>query len=134
MILTAPYNSVNRSYIHISTLSRFRMSAIWWAPYLAVKNFSRFFSSVPLPPPKFTCRFGVAGVCLWFELDVLDEDIFDDLEDDCNLDVAEIDEDDDNDEFADEFPESVDPTPDDAYEDVFGPHTADATSILAEGC
>jgi len=67
-------------------------------------------------------------------LDVLDEDIFDDLEEDCNLDVAEIDEDDDNDEFADEFPESVDPTPDDAYEDVFGPHTADATSILAEGC
>jgi len=48
------------------------------------------------------------------------------------MDVAEIDEDDDNDEFADEFPESVDPTPDDAYEDVFAPHTADATSILAE--
>jgi len=58
----------------------------------------------------------------------------DDLDEDCNLDVAEMDDDDDTDEFADEFPESLDPTPDDAYEDAFGPHTADATSILADEC
>jgi len=58
----------------------------------------------------------------------------DDLEEDCNLDVAEMDEDDDTDEFAEEFPESLETTPDDAYADVFEPHTADATSIFAEEC
>jgi len=58
----------------------------------------------------------------------------DDLEEDCNLDVAEMDEDDDTDEFAEEFPESLETTPDDAYADVFDPQTADATSIFAEEC
>ena len=45
-----------------------------------------------------------------------------------------MDEDDDTDEFAEEFPESLETTPDDAYADVFEPHTADATSIFAEEC
>ena len=70
-------------------------------------------------------------------LDILDEDIFDDeciLDEECSLDVAEIEEEDDTDEFADELPESLDTTPDDAYEDVFVPQTADATSILADEC
>ena len=50
------------SYIHISTLSRFRMSAIWWAPYLAVRNFSRSFSQTGLIL-KLTVLFGVPGGC-----------------------------------------------------------------------
>ena len=58
----------------------------------------------------------------------------DDLDEDCNLDDAEMDEDDDTEEFADELPESLDTTPDDAYDDVFVPHTADATSILDDEC
>jgi len=59
---SAPYISWSLSYIHISTRSLLRISAIWWAPYLAVKNFSRFFSSQPFDPPKLTCLFGVPGV------------------------------------------------------------------------
>ena len=61
-IHTAPYISWSLSYIHISTRSLFRISAIWCAPYLAVRNFSRFFSSEAPEPPKFTCLFGVPGV------------------------------------------------------------------------
>ena len=55
MLLTAPYISCSLSYIHISTLSLFLMSAIWWAPYFAVRNFSLFFSSGSPPRLKFTC-------------------------------------------------------------------------------
>ena len=62
--LTAPYISWSLSYIHISTRSLLRMSAIWWAPYLAVRNFSLFFSSQPFDPPKLTCLFGVPGTSL----------------------------------------------------------------------
>ena len=65
---------------------------------------------------------------------ILDEEEFI-LDEFCNLDVAEMDEDDDKDEFADEFPESVDTTPpEDVYDDVFVGMTADATSILFEEC
>ena len=117
-ILTAPYSSCNLSYIHISTLNLFLIRAIWCAPYFAVKNFSLFFSS-PVPPPKLTCLFGVAGAtacCLWFVL--LDDVILDEeefiLDEFCNLDVAEMDDEEDTDEFADELPESVDDiTPED---------------------
>merc|ERR1712079_490501 len=47
-------SSCSWSNIHMSTLSRFLMRAIWCAPYLAVRYFSRFFSSSSPPLLKLT--------------------------------------------------------------------------------
>ena len=65
---------------------------------------------------------------------ILDEEEFI-LDEFCNLDVAEMDDEEDTDEFADELPESVDDiTPEDGYDGVFVGQTAAATSILFEEC
>ena len=69
--LTKPTSEENSfckwSYIHISTLSLFLMRAIWWAPYLAVRNFSLSFSQTGLIL-KLTVLLGVPGWDLPFRL------------------------------------------------------------------
>ena len=66
---------------------------------------------------------------------ILDEEEFI-LDEFCNLDVAEMDDEEDTEEFADELPESDedDIAPEDGQDGVFVGQTAAATSILFEEC